>query len=125
MNKRGGRYFGVGTGRKKPTKRARGSGTGSIFLADYDGPIEKADTIRLHPDRQRYDESITDALRRHRTAIGYRTTALVNAALEGLDIVCKDENSIMAQPNWLELLPYADWHFSEIQNGDIWEHLQL
>ena len=137
MNKHGERDFKIGTGRSTPTPRTGNTGSGRIFLADYDSPLERhdgsagranfstgnADTVRRHPDRKYYDENIVDALRRHKTAIGYRTTALVTAALEGLEVICMDEQNIMAQPNWLELLPYADWNFSEIQSGEAWEHL--
>jgi hypothetical protein len=49
----------------------------------------------------------------------------VTAALEGLEVVCKDDRNIMSEPNWLELLPYADWNHQEIENGDVWEHLAL
>lgn len=65
-----------------------------------------------------------DALRRHGVAIGYQTTALVRAALEGLDTVCLDSRNILAQPDWYELLPYADWEASEISSGEAWEHLK-
>ncbi len=122
MNKNGGRDFKQGTGRPVPEIREN-HGEGTIFLADYSGPIEEADTVRLHPDDCRYDEPLVDVLRRHRTAIGYNTTALALAGLEGLDVICKSKTSIMSQPNWLQLLPYADWHYSEIQNGELWEHL--
>jgi hypothetical protein len=48
---------------------------------------------------------------------------LVSAALAGLEVICKDARNIMFERNWLELLPYADWHWSEIENGDALEHL--
>jgi len=47
-------------------------------------------------------------------AIGYQTSALVTAGLEGLKVICKDKRNIMYNQNWLELLPYADWHYSEM-----------
>lgn len=119
----GGRSFHVGRGRARPEVRVKDEGSGSIFLADYGGPIEQADTVRRHPDEQSPRESLKDALRRHRIAIGYQTTALVTAALEGLTVFCKDSRSIMSEPNWLDLLSYADWHYSEIASGEAWEHL--
>jgi len=123
LNKNGGRDFTIGSGRIAPTPKARRDRGGSIFLADYDGPIEQADTIRLHPARENHKEGLHDVLRRHAIAIGYTTTALVTAALEGLEVVCKDERNIMFQPNWLELLPYADWSNSEIESGEACQHL--
>lgn len=124
MRPDGGRDFVIGEGRTQPLIKTRPSG-GSIFLADYDGPVEAADTVRLHPARDEPRESLTAALRRHRVAVGYQTTALVTAALEGLHTVCKDSRSIMADPYWLQKLPYADWHYDEISDGDLWEHLRL
>jgi hypothetical protein len=119
----GGRTFRVGSGRCVPVIEGRPATGGTIFLADYGGTAEAADTVRRHPNDEAPQEPLRAALRRHRTAIGYGTTALVSAALAGLEIICKDERNIMRQPNWLQLLPYADWHWSEIENGDALEHL--
>jgi hypothetical protein len=120
----GGRRFKAGLGRAVPVIEERPAQGGTIFLADYGGPIEEADTVRRHPDDVKSDEPLRDALRRHRRAIGYTTTALVQAALAGLEIICRDERSIMWEPDWRELLPYADWHASEIESGEAWEHLK-
>lgn len=119
----GGREFGLGYGRKPPNVEDRPHDGGTIFLADYGGPVERADTIRRHPQEERPAEGLRDALRRHRIAVGYQTTALVTAGLCGLEIVCKDARNIMAESNWLELLPYADWHWTEIESGEALEHL--
>lgn len=110
--------------RPRPEIKDNASGEKTIFLADFDGPIEPADTVRLHPAQATSDKSLLDSLHEHRTAIGYNTTALVTAALEGLDIICKSSQNIMSQENWIDLLPYADWHYSEIQKGTAWEHLE-
>lgn len=124
MTPDGGRDFTAGAGRTPPpVKDPKGPGP-SIFLADYNGPIEPADTVRLHPAAQKYDESLSDALSRHNVAIGYTTTALVDAALEGLRIVCKDHRHILARPDWLDVLPWADWSENEISSGELWAHLQ-
>lgn len=120
----GSRFIRIGEGREKPEIHDRPEKGGTIFLADYNGVVEKADTVRLHPEQQKSNESLHDALRRHRTAIGYGTSALITAAIEGLEIVCKDPTNIINEPNWREILPYADWHYSEIQSGELWEHLK-
>ena len=122
MNQYGGRDFISGKGKRIPEK-AINKGRGTIFLADYNGPIEQADTIRFHPAQQKSDIPLIDDLKRHKKAIGYSTKALVRAALLGLDVIAKDEQHILNQPNWIELLPYADWHYSDIQSGAFWEHL--
>jgi len=64
---------------------------------------------------------LAEDLRTHDIAIGYTTTALVQAALEGLQVVCKSPLNIMSELNWLELLPYADWGLYEFD--DAIEHL--
>jgi hypothetical protein len=119
----GGRAFKAGAGREAPRLEERPASGGTIFLADYGGQIEEADTVRRHPCDEQPAEPLRDALRRHRRAIGYQTTALVAAALAGLEIICRDARNILAESNWLELLPYADWHADEIASGEAWEHL--
>jgi len=124
MNSRGGRDFIEGAGKELPAVSDNATGDKSIFLADYNGPLEKADTVRLHPVEGKYDKTLLESLHEHRYAVGYNTTALVTAALEGLEVTCLSKESIMSQENWLNLLPYADWHLSEIESGELWSHLQ-
>lgn len=124
MNEKGGRDFIKGAGRKSP-EIGETQGTKTLFLADFNGPIEQADTIRLHPANKKYPDKLEDVFKEHGTAIGYNTSALVQAGLAGLKIICKSEINIMAQPNWLELLPYAEWNYTEIKSGELWEHLLL
>lgn len=124
MNKNGGRDFLQGTGRKPPEVIHDHSDSGTIFLTDYNGITEPADHTRYHPVNMKAALPLKDDLRRFKTAIGYRTTALVTAALMGLEVVCRDKENIVYQDNWLDLLPYADWHHLEIEKGETWEHLQ-
>lgn len=124
MNQQGGRNFFVGTGRKPP-EIIPSYGKQSVFLADYNGVVEKADIVRLHPSNKRYSETLDKTLARCDRATGYNTTALVHAALRGLTITCKGKNSILKNENWYQLLPYANWSYTEIQNGELWQHLQL
>jgi len=122
----GGREFRIGAGRPAPVPLPRKIQTASIFLADYNGPIDyDADELRLHPSTAGPPQRpLLDALKPYGVAIGYRTTALVTAALAGLRVICRDKRGMMARPDWLEVLPYADWHKSEISSGDAWEHLR-
>jgi len=124
MTPDGSRTFRRGTGRRAPVIQDNAADEGVIFLADFDGPVEPADTVRLHPAHGKHAEGLLDALRRHRKAVGYGTTALVTAALEGLEVECKDAGHILRQPDWINLLPYADWRFNEIASGGAWEHLK-
>lgn len=123
MNKKGGRDFFLGRGKQPVKTEPIKTGNRTIFLADYNGKIEQADTIRYHPAQKEEPEPIRIALKKHDIAIGYKTTALITAAIEGLRIVCRDEDHILNNPNWRELLPYVDWHYSEIESGEAWEHL--
>lgn len=113
----GGRRFKEGTGRKPPVIKDRKTGNKSIFLADYQGEIGEADTIRLHPAQAKPTESLLSALNRHDIAIGHKTTALVEAALVGLSVTSSDPQHILNQPNWLRLLPYADWAYGELNEA--------
>lgn len=120
------RTFSAGEGRTPPEIRPKDfHGNKTIFLADYNGPVETADTVRLHPGNKHYEETLEAALSRHDVAIGHSTTALVTAALMDLEIICRDPAHILNQPNWLELLPYADWSIKEISEGLMWQHLRL
>lgn len=121
MNKHGGRDFAVGSGRAECQCKDGSDNERSIFLADYNGTLEQADTVRLHPANKSYESTLPEILRNHGVAIGYKTSALVTAGLEGLKVICKDEANIVYNENWLELLPYADWHYSEMDEAI--EHL--
>lgn len=117
MNSDGGRDFKAGSGREPCQCKDGANNERSIFLADYNGTLEQADTIRLHPANNQDQPEIVKVLRDHGVAIGYQTSALVTAGLEGLKIICKDKRNIMYNDNWLELLPYADWHYSEMDKA--------
>lgn len=124
---RGGvRAFREGVGRSSPTLKSPPESSLTIFLRDFNGkgPHFPVDTVRSHPAEGENKLSLIDDLRRHGKAIGYSTTALITAALEGLEVHSLDPNHILNNPNWLRVLPYADWHYSEIQSGDAWEHLK-
>lgn len=99
------------------------NGGKSIYLADYHGPqhIEGVDGVRLHPNRARPSEPLEAELARYDKAVGGVTTALTVAALNGLLVHCTDPRGLMSRPDWLEVLPYVDWHMDEIENGDVWE----
>lgn len=124
MNKKGGRDFKVGSG-KKPLYIRKSYGTKTLFLADYNGVIEPADIIRLHPANEHSKSTLIEDIKKCRSATGYNSTALVKAALNGLEITCKGDQSILNQKNWVELLPYANWNYKEILSGELWAHLQL
>ena len=127
----GGYEYRKGTGRQAPVKRATKSGERAVYLMDYNGaplPLRgyggAIHEVRRHPSNVRPRDTLADSLNRNAIAVGYMTTALAVAALAGLRVVCLDPRSLMARPDWWELLPYADWTLDEIENGDVWEHLK-
>lgn len=115
------REFFTGEGRKPPERKPLKEGNKTLFLVDYGGIVEQADTIRFHPAQKRPERPLEDDLATHAIAVGYQTTTLVTAALAGLTVVSKSPLNIMSRPDWLEVLPYADWGFHELT--DAVEHL--
>lgn len=129
MNAEGGRDFvSGGNSRPGPEPAPLKMGSRSIFLQDWHGPyderIDKADKIRKHPAEEADKTPLETVLESYDIAIGYRTTSLVTAALMGLRVICRDRQNIVANSNYLELLPWADWSHDEIREGKAWEHLR-
>lgn len=60
-------------------------------------------------------------------AVGYSSSVLVDAAINGLRVdcpdrhVCSDINGDRHQ--WLTDLSWANWHHTQVRNGEFWEHL--
>jgi hypothetical protein len=125
MNSDGERDFYEGEGRKPPIIQEP-TGNKSIFLVDYNGICdEPTDLIRYHPANQTYKTTLEDDLSQCNWATGYKTTALITAALMGLKTKSKYRYHILNNKNWLKLLPYIDFHYREIASGELWDHLQL
>lgn len=122
--KDGHKVFYKGKGRTPPKiKEKKISTNKTIFLADYQGKIEAADTIRYHPSERKSKLNLKEDLLLHDIAVGYETSALVEAALLGLKVISKYSYHILNAQNWVELLPYADWSIHEIYSGEAWQHL--
>ena len=126
MRPDGGRYFAKGTGRKPPEVKPLKASQRKLFLADYGSPVGGGD-VRYHPDDDRrpagQPQSLLEHLKPYGVAVGRETTALVVAALEGLQVECLGTRNILSEPDWLELLPYADWSYEEIASGEAIKHL--
>lgn len=126
MTKTGHHIILRGEGRPPP-EIGTNAGQGTIYLCEYgELPPQGFDTVRRHPDDEKSAESLTDALSRHKTAYGHNTTALIKAALMGLDTVCFDPNYIMNRPDWREALPYADWGYYEFDKAinHLWQQIR-
>lgn len=92
---------------------------------------------RPHPAQQHPDESLSQALRNADMAVAHSTTALVDAVLEGVPVVCTDPASICrcvsgalhrpyrgSRQQFVQELSWSNWHHDEIQLGTAWEHLK-
>ena len=143
----GGRRFPLEDGhRPAPELQPWREGRNAIVLADYG---DKGDSMvalaRPHVDRlelRRHPAeggtgTLSGALRDFHIAIGKRSTALVEAAICGLSIVCLDPTSAVlpvastsikdiVKPDrreWLRRLSWANWSADEIRTGDLWDSL--
>ena len=60
-------------------------------------------------------------------AVGHSSTVLVEAELNGLLVYTTDPNhvcqNIEDRGQWLIDLSWAQWNYTEIVNGDFWDHL--
>lgn len=119
-------------------------GSRCIGLLDYGMPPEKlsqqytvgyalhpqwrADAIRPHPaDKTQGD--LIDALAGFHRAIGYRTSALVTALIQGLRVYCLDvrnpahHDNCPSRETWLNNLSHHHYNGDEIASGLVWEFL--
>lgn len=87
-------------------------------------------TIRYHPYEKEPDNSLEECLENHDVAFGHRTTALVEAALAGLEVRTKDiyspvyPLSINHQnlTEWIHDLSWHMWTLEEMKSGEVWEY---
>jgi hypothetical protein len=61
-------------------------------------------------------------------AIGHSSTVLVDAEINGLQVISSDPLHVVQGAEddrqlWLNRLSWAQWSHSELMNGDFWEHL--
>lgn len=98
---------------------------GTIYLCDFnEKPVGAYDAVREHPANGATG-TLLDALRGHRKAVGRRTTALVDAAIEGLVVETTDPHSPVREISgrrggryrWLNHLAWHNWSLPEIENG--------
>jgi hypothetical protein len=104
----------------------------SIFLCDYGmAPVGVYDAVRFHPANGQ-GGSLIEALQGYGVAAGRRTTALVDAAIEGLKAVTVDPHSPVwpisgkreGREQWINNLAWHNWSIDEIERGEAWEHLR-
>jgi len=108
----------------KPMKK----GTRRLYLCDYAcNPDGEYETVRYHPAQISPSRPLIDDLNCHDIAIGRRTTALVDAAIHGLQIETSDPNSpvygITDREQWACDLAWHNWSLNEIESGAMWNAL--
>ena len=123
------------------------SGNAAVVLCDYGmtGELERnmarpmfSDvTIRRHPSESTESEPLSSCLNAHQVAIGRHSTAMVEAAINGLAIVCRATGSPVSpiagksccdiqhrdRENWINALAWHNWTLADIESGDAWQHL--
>lgn len=121
-------------------------GLDAIVLADYgDDGASLVAMARPHFDRldvrrhpvQGGSGTLTEALAGYQIAIGRKTSALIEAAILGLSVVCLEQDNPVAlvatrsvrdigRPDrgpWIHQLSWGNWSVGEIENGEVWECL--
>lgn len=116
-------------GRDHPELQPMKTGDRTIYLCDYgDKPVGTYDTVRYHPSSRAPKESLSDALNRHDIAVGKRTTALVDAHIQGLEVKTRDIHSpvygITDRKQWICDLSWHNWSSEEITRGEMWAQLR-
>ena len=109
----------------------KGPGT-TVYICDFsETPPSGFDEVRCHPAWHPNRESLSAVLERHSRAVGGVSTAMVEAALQGLSVDTSSERSPvypLAQGVdrglWLAGLSNHNWALSEIESGAAWELLR-
>ena len=142
-----------GTARNHPQLKPRKTeGRRAIVLCDYNEPSYQYEnrlrphfshiTIRKHPAQMgtcgHQPPSLVEQLADHQFAIGKRTSALVTAAIEGLNVFCVDPYSpvypvacpvpslsVASRAAWLRDLSWHHWTPDEIAAGQAWDYFRV
>jgi hypothetical protein len=139
-----GRAFPVPAGiRAHPELKPWRIGREAIVLADYlDSGEQLAAMVRPHVSSVRIRRhpveggagTLQDALHGAQIAVGHRTTALIEAALTGLSVVCLDAYNPVGpiasrcirdirrpdRREWAQQLAWGNWCHAEIESGELW-----
>jgi len=115
--------------RSHPELKPIKTGSRTVYLCDYkDRPAGIYDTVRLHPSEKAGQESLSDCLKAHDIAVGRRTTALVQAHIEGLKVRTDDLYSpvwgITDRVQWITNLAWHNWSRDEIEKGEMWSRFK-
>ena len=109
--------------REHPKLHPMKPGSKTIYLCDYGGwPTGNFDSVRYHPAQRKPTTTLQYDLDAHQVAIGKRTTALVDAAIQGLRVETDDPHSpvygITDREQWARDLAWHNWSIDEIRSGE-------
>ena len=109
--------------RAHPRLKKQKTGSKRLYLCDYrQAPEGEYDTVRYHPAESKSQQSLEDALKAHDIAIGRRSTALVDAAIQGLRVETSDPHSpvygLVNRKQWITDLAWHNWSRREIESGE-------
>lgn len=118
-------------GRYHPELKPMKDGDRQIVLCDFGKHYNATGTLRRHPAERGESEPLKAALERHDKAIGGKSTALVDAAIEGLKVTTVEKNTPVdpisgkSHPDrltWVQALSWHNWTFNELEKGELWPH---
>lgn len=109
--------------RPHPELSPRSKKPGVIYLCDYgEEPEGDYDAVRYHPAQKAPERPLSDDLRGCGVARGNKTTALVDAAIQGLRV--ESPYHRFDRPDWMRQLAWHNWTLDEIARGDMWKAIQ-
>lgn len=115
--------------RPHPELRSMKDGDRRVYLCDYgQSPLGAYHSVRYHPADKPSRYTLEECLQTHDIAAGRRTTALVTAHIEGLQVETDDPHSpvygITNREQWIRDLAWHNWSLHEIEEGRAWEALR-
>ena len=108
--------------REHPPLKPMKTGDRRVYLCDYGGKPEGLyHSVRWHPAQRKPKTTLQQDLDAHDIAIGCRTTALVDAAIQGLGVETSDPHSpvygLVDREQWIRDLAWHNWHTDELASG--------
>lgn len=121
--------------------------TSAVVLCDYNDSGERdrllaiphfeSVAVRRHPSNQAQAQTLKQCLGSHDVAIGRHSTAMVQAAIDGLAVVsrihggavspiagrCMNDIAHRDRVRWINDLAFHNWGLDEIESGEAWSHL--
>ena len=109
--------------RAHPKLKKLKEGDSRIYLCDFrQEPEGDCNAVRYHPTEGKAQGTLEEALKPHQIAVGRRSTALVDAAIQGLRVETSDPHSpvynMTNRRQWIRDLAWHNWSRDEITSGE-------